>query len=68
MDQKFLKMTDSQKALLKQLQLAGLGIVLMIFSAIVKEKAIFFVGLGVLVFGILRTIWISKIIKQLDED
>ncbi len=61
-------MTDSQKALLKQLQLAGLGIVLMIFSAIVKEKAVFFVGIGVLVFGILRTIWISKIIKQLDED
>lgn len=60
-------MTDKQKALFKQLQLAGLGIVIFIFGLLYKEKAISIVGVFIIVFGIIRTLFIKKIIDKIDE-
>ena len=61
-------MTDQQKVLFKQLQLAGLGIVIGIFGMFAKHKALMIIGAGVFVFGIVRAIVLKKIIKQLEED
>lgn len=61
-------MTDRQKALFKQLQLAGLGIVLFVFGLLAKHKAITVIGILVFAFGVLRTIFISKMIDKLEKD
>ena len=61
-------MNDQQKALFKQLQLAGLGIVIAIFGFLVDHLALMIIGIGVFIFGILRTIVIKKLIKKLEED
>ena len=54
-------MNDKQKAVFKQLQLAGLGIVIIVFSLLYQEKAISIVGIFILIFGLLRTYYIKKI-------
>ena len=61
-------MTDQQKVLFKQIQLAGLGIVIFIFGLFAKHRALMIIGIGVFVFGIVRGIVLKKIIKQLEED
>lgn len=60
-------MSDKQKAVFKQLQLAGLGIVIFVFGLLYKEKAISIIGILVLIFGLLRTYYIKKVIDKLDE-
>jgi hypothetical protein len=60
-------MDDKQKAVFKQLQIAGLGIVIFIFGILYKEKAISIVGICILVFGLLRTAFIKKMIDKIDE-
>ena len=60
-------MDDKQKAVFKQLQIAGLGIVIFIFGILYKEKAISIVGICILVFGLLRTAFIKKMIEKIDE-
>ena len=60
-------MNDKQKAVFKQLQLAGLGIVIIVFGLLYQEKAISIVGIFILIFGLLRTYYIKKIIDKLDE-
>ena len=51
----------------KQLQLAGLGIVVFVFGLLYQEKAISIVGICILIFGLLRTYYIKKVIDKLDE-
>lgn len=58
-------MNDKQKVVFKQLQLAGLGIV--VFGLLYQEKAISIVGIVILIFGLLRTYYIKKVIEKLDE-
>ncbi len=58
-------MNDKQKAIFKQLQIAGLGLVLFIFGIFYKEKAISIIGVCVVVFGLLRTAFIKKMIDKL---
>lgn len=60
-------MDDKQKAVFKQLQIAGLGLVLFIFGILYKEKAISIVGVCVIVFGLLRTAFIKKMIDKIDD-
>lgn len=60
-------MDDKQKAVFKQLQIAGLGIVIFIFGILYKEKAISIVGICILLFGLLRTAFIKKMIDKIDE-
>lgn len=56
------------KVLFRQLQLAGLGIVIGVVGLLADRKPIFYVGLGVLVFGIIRFFVIKKFIDNLHED
>lgn len=60
-------MDDKQKAVFKQLQIAGLGIVIFIFGILYKEKVISIVGICILLFGLLRTAFIKKMIDKIDE-
>ena len=61
-------MNDKQKALFKQIQLAGLGIVIEVFGFFVNHTALMIIGAGVFIFGIARTILIKKLIDELEED
>ena len=58
-------MNDKQKVVFKQLQLAGLGVVVFVFGLLYQEKAISIVG--ICIFGLLRTYYIKKVIEKLDE-
>lgn len=60
-------MSDRQKGLFRQLQLAGLGLVLAVVSLFIKEDALFWIGLGIFVFGLLRFMLIRKLIDKIDE-
>lgn len=60
-------MNDKQKVVFKQLQLVGLGVVVFVFGLLYQEKAISMVGIGILIFGLLRTYYIKKVIDKLDE-
>ena len=60
-------MNDKQKVFFKQLQLAGLGIVVFVFGLLYQEKAISIIGIVILIFGLLRTYYIKKVIDKLDE-
>ncbi|WP_286209504.1 hypothetical protein [Dubosiella newyorkensis] len=57
-------MNDEQKVLFKQLQLAGLGIVIGIFGLFAKHRAIFWIGIGVLVWGIARYLLIRHFLSR----
>ena len=60
-------MNDKQKVVFKQLQLAGLGVVIFIFGILYQQKAISIIGILILIFGLLRMYYIKKIIDKLDE-
>lgn len=60
-------MNDKQKVVFKQVQFAGLGIVVFVFGLLYQEKAISIVGIFILVFGLIRTYYIKKVIDKLDE-
>lgn len=60
-------MNDKQKVVFKQLQLVGLGVVVFVFGLLYQEKTIAMVGIGILIFGLLRTYYIKKVIEKLDE-
>lgn len=60
-------MNDKQKVVFKQLQLAGLGVVVFVFGLLYREKAISIIGIVILIFGLLRTYYIKKVIEKLDE-
>lgn len=61
-------MTDKQKVLFKQIQLAGLGIVVGFFGFFVEHKALMIIGACIFAFGIIRTIVIKKLVDKLDDD
>ena len=61
-------MTDQQKVLFKQLQLAGLGVVIGVFGFFARHKALMIIGACVLLFGIVRAIVLKKFIDQIEED
>ena len=57
----------NKRLFFKQLQLAGLGVVVFVFGLLYQEKAISIVGICILIFGLLRTYYIKKVIDKLDE-
>ena len=61
-------MNDQQKVLFKQLQLAGLGIVIGVFGFFAKHQALMIIGACVFVFGIVRMVVLKKFIDQIKED
>lgn len=61
-------MSDEQKVIFKQLQLAGLGIVIGVFGLVVKHRALPWIGLTIFVFGIIRVIIIHKLVKHTKDD
>ena len=61
-------MNDKQKVLFKQLQLAGLGVVIGVFGFFAKHTALMIIGTCVLLFGIVRAIVLKKFIDQIEED
>lgn len=61
-------MSDEMKVLFRQLQLAGLGIVIGIVGLFADRREIFFIGTGVLVFGIIRFLILKKYISDLKNN
>ncbi|WP_300920301.1 hypothetical protein [uncultured Dubosiella sp.] len=61
-------MSDEMKVLFRQLQLAGLGIVIGIVGLFADRREIFFIGIGVLVFGIIRFLILKKYISDLKNN
>ncbi len=49
-------MNDKQKVVFKQLQLAGLGVVVFVFGLLYQEKAISMVGIGILIFWFIKNL------------
>lgn len=61
-------MNDKQKVLFKQIQLSGLGIVIGFFGFFVEHKALMIIGACIVVFGIIRTILIKRLVDKLEDD
>lgn len=61
-------MNQKQKAIYQQLQLAGLGIVIFIVGLLVKEKSLVWIGLAVFAYGLVRTVFIYKVIQKAEKD
>lgn len=59
-------MSDEQRVLFKQLQLAGLGIVLILFGFFMQERNICFIGIGVAIFGTIRYFVIKRLLEKAD--
>lgn len=57
-------MDQEQKALFRQLQLAGLGLVLVIAGFLMDEPAVPWVGAAVFVYGLVRYFVIRKLLDQ----
>lgn len=57
-------MSDEQKVIYKQMQLAGLGLVLMGAGFLLNHSEVVWVGVFVLVLGIVRTILIKMLLKE----
>lgn len=57
-------MNDEQKVVFRQLQLSGIGIIVLVFGLIDQNKAYCIIGVGIILFGILRALLIHKLTKQ----
>lgn len=60
-------MSPEQKVIYRQLQLAGLGIVIAMVGLFAKEKNMVWVGIGVFIFGGLRTLFIRAMIGKAED-
>ncbi|WP_305151737.1 hypothetical protein [uncultured Dubosiella sp.] len=60
-------MNDEMKVLFRQLQLAGLGIVIGAVGLLADRMPIFYIGIGVLLLGIARFVMLKKYIRDLNE-
>lgn len=61
-------MTKKQKVLFTQIQLAGLGAVLLVFGLIEKVYPISILGILVLILGICRFFFLKKTLANLDQE
>lgn len=59
-------MNDHQKVLFKQLQLAGLGLVIGFFGLLASNQAVFWIGIGVFVLGIIRFLILKKYLQDME--
>ncbi len=57
-------MNDEQRVLFKQLQLAGLGVVLILFGFFAHQKNISYIGIGVAIFGVIRYFIIKSLLDK----
>ncbi len=57
-------MKDEQKVILRQLQLSGIGILVLVFGFFNHDRAYELIGVGITVFGIIRSLVIYKLTKQ----
>ena len=60
-------MNVSQKVLLRQFQLAGIGILFIFFGFLKHQWQLCWIGLGVFLFGCARAYFLYKIVKQAEE-
>lgn len=60
-------MNQETKVIYKQLQLAGLGGVIAIVGLFRSRMDVFGIGLAIALFGIIRTWFIWRIIKQAED-
>ncbi len=61
-------MSPDQKAIFQQLQLTGLGVVLLVFGVLSNHMEISIIGGVVALYGIARAIFIKKILDQSKEE
>lgn len=61
-------MSTSQKVLLRQLQLAGIGIIFLIFGLLKKQVQLCWIGMGVFAFGCARAYFIYQIVKHAEDE
>ncbi len=57
-------MTPEQQVIYRQLQLAGLGLVILLFGVFSHTTRFVWIGLGFMIFGLLRTLFIYKVLKK----
>lgn len=61
-------MSPEQKVLLRQFQLAGMGIIFAIVGLLTKRMELIWIGVGVFLFGLARGYFLYKIIKQAEDE
>jgi hypothetical protein len=61
-------MQGEQRLLFNQLQLAGLGIVILIIGLIKSVQALVYVGVGVFVLGLIRFVIFKKYFSKSQEE
>jgi hypothetical protein len=61
-------MQGEQRLLFNQLQLAGLGIVILIIGLLKSVKALVFVGIGVFVLGLVRFVIFKRYFSKSQEE
>lgn len=60
-------MNQAQKALFRQLQLAGLGLILVVAGFFLKETAVCWIGAALFVYGLVRYFVIRALIRHNDD-
>lgn len=60
-------MNPETKVLYRQLQLAGLGLVIAIVGALASNRTCIFIGLGFFLYGLLRTWLLARLIHKSED-
>lgn len=60
-------MSDHQKVLFRQAQVAGLGVVILVFGLFTHHPELVWIGAGVLVFGLVRFFLLKKLTEHTEE-
>lgn len=61
-------MPEKKKVLLAQIQLAGAGFIIMLFSFITQRKVLFWLGLAVVAYGMIRFVGFKSVIAKLEQE
>lgn len=57
-------MSDEKKVLIKQLQLAGVGIIVCIFGLLDQQTPYIIIGVCIVIYSILRAVLIHKLMND----
>lgn len=61
-------MNDRQKLIFRQIQLAGLGVIVALFGIMNHKMNITLVGLFILLLGLIRMVLMIKLVKKIEEE
>lgn len=61
-------MPEKKKVLTAQIQIAGAGFIIMVFSFLAQKKVLFWIGLGIVVYGMARFIGFKNVIARLEQE